>query len=237
MKLPKTKINFTDKVVYIEDTKTLVISDIHIGYEEALNKQGVFIPRFQFKEMKEDLQKIFSEIKDINKIIILGDLKHEFGTISRQEWNETLEFLDILQSKAKEVILIKGNHDTILGPLANRKGLELKNEYKEGEYYFTHGDKPAPKAFEDKEIKYIFIGHVHPAITLSDGIKSEKYKCFLVGKVKRKTIIILPSFIPLTEGTDSYYPSQKIFKETSTEKFEVYAIGDQVYPLGKRKDI
>jgi hypothetical protein len=237
MNLPKTKIKFIDKAIYIEDINALVISDIHIGYEESLNKQGVFIPRFQFKEMVEDLENIFSKVKEIRKIIILGDLKHEFGTISRQEWNETLKFLDILQEKADEIILIKGNHDTILGPLASRKNLSLKDNYIEKEYFFIHGDKSSEEIFKDSRIKYIFIGHVHPAIILKDKIKSEKYKCFLVGKVKGKKIIILPSFIPLTEGTDTYNPSQKIFAGLSTENFDVYAIGDEVYSLGKRKEI
>jgi len=61
----------------------LIISDLHIGLEEALNKQGILIPRFQFKEIKQRLEPLL--LKKIKVIVINGDLKHEFGTISEQE--------------------------------------------------------------------------------------------------------------------------------------------------------
>ncbi len=63
--------------------KTLVICDTHIGFEEALNKQGILVPRLQFNEIIKRLEKIVNK-KKINKIIINGDVKHEFGTISDQ---------------------------------------------------------------------------------------------------------------------------------------------------------
>jgi len=66
--------------------KTLIMTDFHIGYEEALNKQGILMPRFQFREIIERLENIFRKLKGkIDNIVILGDLKHEFGTISEQE--------------------------------------------------------------------------------------------------------------------------------------------------------
>jgi len=63
--------------------KTLIISDIHIGYEEELNKKGILIPRLSFIEIGKRLEKIMKEVKGkIDTIIINGDIKHEFGTIS-----------------------------------------------------------------------------------------------------------------------------------------------------------
>ena len=38
----------------------LVIADTHIGYEEALNKQGLLVPRFQFREIIRRLDGIFA---------------------------------------------------------------------------------------------------------------------------------------------------------------------------------
>ncbi|MCX6711545.1 MAG: phosphoesterase, partial [Candidatus Woesearchaeota archaeon] len=62
----------------------LILGDIHIGLEECINKEGVLIPRFQLEEVFSRLDKIFSKVK-VKNIIINGDIKHEFGTISRQE--------------------------------------------------------------------------------------------------------------------------------------------------------
>lgn len=122
-------MEFVDLAVYTN--RTLMLSDFHIGYEEALNKQGILMPRFQFKEIIERLESIFRKLKGrkIEKVIILGDLKHEFGTISEQEWRHTLRLLDYLGQHCKEIILIKGNHDTILGPIAEKRNVKVRDYY------------------------------------------------------------------------------------------------------------
>ena len=122
-------IEIIDLCLFLTKSKTLVIPDVHIGYEEALNKQGILIPRTQFKEIMINIEKIIKEVifrfNSINQIIILGDLKHEFGRISETEWRQTLRFLDFLSKFCNNIILIKGNHDTILGPIA--KKIDRKN--------------------------------------------------------------------------------------------------------------
>ncbi|MBW2966513.1 metallophosphoesterase, partial [Candidatus Woesearchaeota archaeon] len=102
-----------DLALYLTKSKTLIIADSHIGHEEALNKQGILVPRFQFKELILRLEKILKKIK-LNTIIINGDIKHEFGTISNQEWRHTLRLIDFLSKHCKNLFLIKGNHDKIL---------------------------------------------------------------------------------------------------------------------------
>ena len=122
-------MELVDLAVYTN--RTLIVSDFHIGYEEALNKQGILMPRFQFKEIIERLENMFRKLKGrkIENIVILGDLKHEFGTISEQEWRHTLRLLDYLGQHCKEIILIKGNHDTILGPIARKRNVEVRDYY------------------------------------------------------------------------------------------------------------
>ncbi len=237
---PKLKnIKFIGKAAYIEDENILVFGDVHIGYEEALNKQGIFVPLMQFKQTIDDLNYIFSEINKIDKIVILGDLKHEFGVISHQEWNETLKFLDELEKHCNEIILIKGNHDTILGPIADKRKIKVVQNYKKGKYFFIHGDKPMIEMY-DKDIEYIFAGHVHPAVSLREDVKVEKYKCFLVGKEKNKIVIVLPSFMPSIEGSDLMQSRLKLFNEIDLSKYYVFALSDDqknIYELGKLEDI
>ena len=87
--LPRAKI--VDLALHLEEENYLVIADLHLGYEEMLNKQGVLMPRINFRDIKERLERrVFSKLKKLDKIIINGDLKHEFGTISEQEWSEVL---------------------------------------------------------------------------------------------------------------------------------------------------
>lgn len=219
--------------IWLEKSRTLVISDLHIGYEEALNKQGIFVPRQQFKLTKELLAKMFSVVKP-EEIVINGDLKHEFGEISKQEWRDTLKFLDIISEKARRVVLVKGNHDTILLPLAKRKGLEIVDFYfPYKETCITHGHK----VWKDKgflKAKILIIGNEHPAISIKEGVKSEIYKCFLVGKWKKKVLIVMPSFLPIIEGTD--INREKLlspYLQQNLSNFRVFVVGDKIYEFGK----
>ena len=122
-------IELIDLAIYTH--KTLIVTDFHIGYEEALNKQGLMVPRFQFQEIMKRLEKIFLRLKGkkVYTIIVNGDLKHEFGTISEQEWRHTLRLLDYFGQHCKEIILIKGNHDTILGPIAKKRNVRVLEHY------------------------------------------------------------------------------------------------------------
>ena len=54
-------IEIVDLALYFESI--LVIADVHIGYEEALNKQGILVPRLQFDDMVKRMGAIFSHLK------------------------------------------------------------------------------------------------------------------------------------------------------------------------------
>ncbi len=220
--------------LWLKREKVLIISDLHLGYEEYLHQKGVLLPRTQARLIKEELQKLFQIVKP--KIIIInGDLKHEFGTILRQEWKEVLGLVDFLLLHCEELVLVRGNHDTILGPLAEKRGLKMVSEQKVGDTLIIHGDKLAVSA---TSIKRIIIGHEHPAITLRDKSKVEKFKCFLKGKWKRKELVVMPSFNPLLEGTDILKEKllSPFLKDISN--FEVFVVGEtEVLPFGKVKDV
>ncbi len=233
-------IKFLNKCVLIKEKSKniLVLGDLHIGYEESLNKIGVLVPRMQFKEMVEELREIFSDTGRVDEIVLLGDLKHEFGEISKQEWKEVTGILDLFKKWAKQIILIKGNHDTILGPIAKRKEIEIKEFYVTEGICFLHGHKMYPECL-DKKIKSIILGHRHPAVVLSDKYKKERYKCFLVGKWKGKKVIILPSFFPFIEGSDiiNVQESKLFISKKVLNEFEVYVIGKGIYKFDKLKNI
>src|SRR3989344_8555831 len=132
-------ISAVNKALWIPEKKIMVIGDVHIGYEGALNKKGILVPRTQFKEMKNQISELLDCLKP-KAVIINGDLKHEFGEISRQEWHDTSEFLDLILKNSK-VVLIKGNHDTMLEPIAKKKNLEIMDYYCFDDVCITHGHK------------------------------------------------------------------------------------------------
>jgi putative SbcD/Mre11-related phosphoesterase len=231
-------VEITGLGLYLKKSRLLAVADLHLGYEEMLNKAGVMVPRFNFREIKARLEKIFSETGKPETIVINGDLKHEMGTISGQEWREVLDMLDFLSSRCSKIILIKGNHDNILGPIAEKKKVKVMDEFFAGKekVLFIHGHK-IPEKKKLKDIKTVIIGHEHPAVAVRDGVKEETYKCFLKGSFEGKALIVMPSM-------NSVYPGSDVTKEEAlsplikeTGEFESYAVEDKAYFLGKVKNL
>jgi len=210
--------------------KILVIGDLHLGFEESLNRSGVLISRKMFEELLEDLDEIFSAVGEVDKIVLLGDVKNDFGEINKQEWSDVVKLFEYLEDKCKEIVIIKGNHDNMLKGIAKQRDIEVKDYFVLGEYCFLHGDKDFP-AIYDKRIKYWIVGHAHPAVKLSDGVKIEKYKCFLIGKYKGKKIIIVPSFFEYSAGSDFRENDLNLAWPFNVEKFEVCVVGEDLKVL------
>src|SRR3989344_5253076 len=225
-------IEIIDLSLYIKKEKILVFSDVHIGLEEAYNKEGVFIPRFQFPEIIKHLDKIFSKVKP-NITVINGDLKHEFGIISDQEWKHTLRLLDYLIEKKQEIILIRGNHDTFLGPIAEKREIKILNFYNpNNKITITHGHKILKNLN-----KTVIIGNEHPAVSFRER-KYEKYKCFMLGKYKKHDIIVLPSFNFITEGSDiTREKTLSPYLKKDLKNFQIFIAMDKTYKFGRIKDI
>ncbi|MEK6827655.1 MAG: metallophosphoesterase [Nanoarchaeota archaeon] len=240
------KYIFLGKTLFFPDQGILAVGDLHLGFEYKMQQSGVLVPEAQVEEIKTELKEIFDEIKEKNfklkKIVFIGDIKHSFS----YEWKEKNYFREILNFlknyvEDKNIILIKGNHDTIDYSFSDR----LKDYFIEDEIAFSHGHEAFPEIFDEK-IKTIVIGHLHPSIILSDkqNIKREKYKCFLVGKFKKKEIIILPSFLATIEGTtinnikDEYEDYFSIIPKKNLVDFETFVVGEkEVYDFGKIKKL
>ncbi len=244
-----------DLFLYLKEHKTLVFADVHIGYEEYLHSQGFLIIKQNFKDLIKRLEKIINNKQfDIEQIVINGDVKHEFGHISDEEWKNTLKLIDYLSKylstngKKGKLTLIKGNHDKILGPIANKRNLEVVDELILGDILITHGDKISKTITAKKlakNIKTIIIGHEHPAVSLTSGVRTEKFKCFLVGKyglnkLKKLNLIVLPSLNLITEGTDILKErllSPYLKNTKNIFDFNVFIVEDKLYDFGNVKKL
>jgi len=219
-------IEIRDFGLYFKKEKTLVIGDVHIGYEEALNRKGFMMPRVYFKEFLEKFSKM---LKDVEVVVINGDLKHEFGRVSVTEYRGSKEMFDLLQGK--KVIVIQGNHDPILKAIV--KDLEIRKFYKINDVLICHGDE-----ILKEECKVIIIGHEHVAVGLKEGERFEKYKCFIKGMYKGKVLIAMPSANQMVEGTDILREERlSPYLKQDLRDFEVFIISDKVYNFGKVKDL
>lgn len=210
----------------------LVLADIHLGYEESQNKQGVLMPRVHFKALLERLKKML-EGKKFDSIILNGDIKHEFGSISTSEWRNAVKLFDFLAKFTNKIQLIEGNHDPMLHYIAKKRNMDILEFVVIGDKYIFHGDK-IPKDEQFKKSKIIIIGHDHPAIGLHKQARVEVYRCFLSGKWKDKKIIVMPSCNLASEGSDILATKPlSPFLKSGYEDLEVYIVSDAVYDFGK----
>jgi uncharacterized protein len=173
----------------------LIIADIHIGLCEEIRKKGVLLPGDELKMIIRDINQIADEAK---KIIINGDFKENFGKISKSEWDNATKLAHYLKKTFDDIIIIKGNHDVMIKPLAEKMQIQLKDYVIIGDTLITHGDKIIETDYD--KLKNIIIGHQHASIRLTEGAKSECFKCHLIGNYNNCRLYVLPSFNSLTTG-------------------------------------
>jgi hypothetical protein len=186
----------------------IVISDLHLGYEDALEKQGIALPLNSYPRIKKAIRAMRKRTQ-ATRVLINGDLKHEFGSASEQEWTETRDLLRYLRQEFEETIVVRGNHDNYLIPILRAEDVRLYDPYyEESGHLFLHGHKE----FLDLHIgeaEVVFFGHEHPAIGLGEGFGARtKFKAILAGETDRGTIVILPVLCPLMGGNILNSPDQ-----------------------------
>lgn len=232
------QVHLVDLALFLPQARVLVIADLHLGIEEALRHEGVFVPRCHLAQIQQRLERILQTLQispdaPLSRLIINGDLRHQFGPLSRVEHGESKEFLRWLAPWTEQIVLIEGNHDGSLQQLAGERVIVTKS-YGEEECWLVHGDEALTPESGVKD--WIVIGHEHPAIGLKDPItqRVEVYKCFLVGRYEQQKLLVLPSFNQLVRGSDltQEAPLSPYLKDL--ENFSVYPVSDDgvIYEFG-----
>ena len=204
---------------FLEDISAVVVSDVHLGYEDVLAMNGIFIPRVQSQMIYDTVDLIINKYKP-EKFIINGDLKHEFSHNTPQEWSDVYELLRRIGEKS-EPIVIKGNHDNYVANIASKLNLRTYDTYKEGRYTFHHGHKN----FKWDDIG--IIGNEHPAVGLRDSVDSVlKLHCFLYFKKER--LIVLPAMSIYAGGSDILKNeiNSPVLKKVDLDEGRVYGLWD-----------
>jgi len=152
-------------IVKAKDTRTLVVADLHIGWEIALSEKGIHVPT-QASRLLEKLKTLIKAYKP-NKLLILGDVKHTVATAELGEWQDIPEFFNELKRHISEIQIIHGNHDGNLDPLLPESIKILPSSGTViGDAGFFHGHRwPSPALLK---CKTLVMGHVHPVIVLRD---------------------------------------------------------------------
>lgn len=188
--------------VYFPEIKTLAIADLHLGYEEEMSRKGISLPFSQYPAIEKAIKEMVRECKP-EKIIIVGDLKHDFSHAGRQEFREIERLFYFLNTEKIEVIIVKGNHDNFLQNISEKHKVRTVDYLIIGNFLFLHGDRTLKTLKIRKGFDTVVMGHEHPCISLIDelGVK-QKFRCLLTGKFEGRKLIVLPALSIYAGGTE-----------------------------------
>ena len=227
-----TRIIDSEPALVLEgDEKNLVISDLHIGFEDKFSSNKIIVRKNS--SINDIISSVTKIIKNENPdtLILLGDIKSSIQTITKSEWNDVPYFFEEI-NESLEVILIPGNHDANIDrlipnyvTLISSKGMIIDD------VLLTHGHTMPSENYSN--VNNIIMGHIHPVYfdknSLLNGeriwisVKTDKSKIFSSTKGKIN-ITIVPSFNPYFYATEKRYYKKSIspiiekIKETSVAK-------------------
>lgn len=184
-----------------DDRKYVAVTDLHIGLEAELLKKGVTMSSL-VPGMVGELSGLI-ERERADGVILLGDIKHTVGSISKQEWDDIPLFLKQLAAKA-EVYLVPGNHDGNIRHLVSAsvnvisaKGMTL------GDTLLVHGHSMPSDV--RSHVRQIVMGHVHP-VFLKKGSVINGERVWIYMQARKAAlfsseegtieIVVMPSFNP-----------------------------------------
>lgn len=216
-------------LAYVKSIDSLIVSDLHLGYESHMTRSGVFIPKVNLKRILEGLSKGIKRRK-AKSIVVVGDIKNDFSGVEQDEFNELYEFVKFCRSNRLELTLVKGNHDNFIdrykGPFKFRS---YNEEAVIGDYLFSHGDR-LPKIPEKKPLM-IILGHEHPSIgVVNKAGRIERLRCFLKGRYNGIEVLVLPAISYFASGSSINMRDKKdvlspIIRGMELEEAHAIAIG------------
>lgn len=193
---------FNERALIVDDA--LVVGDLHLGLEYELRAKGITI-KPQWDEIRKRLFHLLRS-HSVNRLVILGDLKHNIPAVSWQEYKKLPGLIEDL-SDSCEVTIIKGNHDGLLEELLGGRFEVLKSK-DIGNALFAHGHMNVdPSGFE-----YLILGHNHPCVELRDELgygirepawaraKLNEFGLEYFGLSRSPIVIIVPAFNAMLPG-------------------------------------
>jgi len=180
------ELSFGARAVYLPESDTAAVSDLHVGLADAARRQGTTLPIDERKELEEAVRDVLTRFEP-STLVFNGDVQHSFGGIG--DAGETVRRLRrVAEAEGAETVFVEGNHDTDLDSV-----VETTTWYEDEGAVFVHGEA-VPENLPDASL-YV-IGHDHPTVE----IEGQKEPCFLYGPFEDAAVVMTPALNPLCEG-------------------------------------
>ncbi len=181
---------------------SLIVADLHVGYERELEKKGVNLPS-QTNVMSQEICDILKDSK-YKRLVINGDLKHNIPSSTWQEYKEIPRIIDLWLEFVEEIHLVLGNHDGGIDRyLPSDVIIHESNGYVMDDIGILHGH--ANPSEEVLDSKTIVLAHSHPTISTFDNLGvREKIQCWIKMRFEYEdfegNIVLMPHFNNLLGG-------------------------------------
>ena len=210
----------TDRTMFWEEEKALIVSDLHFGKTGHFRKSGIAIPPSVYRE---DLQRLVVQIQYFQprELIIVGDMFHSHANKELElflKWRSDLAGIHIR--------LVRGNHDILKDEWYQQAGIDLSSQtLSRKDFHFVHDISDQLNQRDgfikniSEERSYFFSGHIHPGIRLNGvGKQSLCFPCFYFGK----KYAVLPAFSRFT-GVAMIYPEaeEEVFAIVNQELIQL----------------
>lgn len=170
-----------EKAIWLEEEKSLLVSDTHFGKAGHFRKSGIPIPETIHIN---DYHKIYQLISTLGaqKVYFLGDLFH---SDHNETWADLLEFLD--ENPTVNFHLVLGNHDILPAEIYQSSRLQIhKQACILGRFVLSH--EPLKQVAEGK---LNICGHLHPGLVIKGKSKQFlKLPCYYY----TRNCLIMPAF-------------------------------------------
>lgn len=230
--LPGVRITNDRCLILEDDGPTAVLGDLHLGYEKAMEEEGMYLPRMNTESIRMGLNKILSKYEP-KRVVLLGDIKHDFRRSKYEARQEVITVLELL-SEASEIIVVKGNHDNFIQNTLSSIGMLAVDYVDIAGFRLEHGHVDSGK-------RPVIIGHEHPSVRIP-GIMTGgvKMQCFV--HARKEGVIVLPPFSPFSSGNDLSLDQECIMadalKKCDLASVEIYGVSDVgLIPMGKLRDV
>ena len=180
---------------------TLLVSDLHLGLEKEMASKGFRIPPYSQKML--DRINSISERNKLDRIIVVGDVKHSIGKVHDIDWGIMPWFFDTLLDMFSSVEIVPGNHDGGISSLLPSRvklhpatGTVIGTRQKVG---ITHGHSwPLQDVITSRNI---VMGHTHYRYEMRDKFGGRsKEAVWLFATYDMADLLVKAGYLPVKRG-------------------------------------
>jgi putative SbcD/Mre11-related phosphoesterase len=168
--------------VLAEDQVIFCAGDLHIGLEDEMRSKGVIVP----SQTDKMLEELLSLAEGCDRLVLLGDVKHQVPGTSDQEHSELPRFFHSLAKAFGEIDVVRGNHDVGIEDIFfTGVHIHPSTGFAIGDVGFVHGHIWPSNVVMAKPT--LVMAHNHPAILFRDGVGHvTTERCWLRGGFKEE---------------------------------------------------